>query len=60
MLQGRNEEIRKGGIGIGKKKKRKRRKRKRREQRTTEESCTLIYVVGYRNGEKRGREGEKG
>lgn len=59
MLQGRNEEIRKGGIGIGKKK-RKRRKRKRSEQRTTEESCTLIYVVGYRNGEKRGREGEKG
>lgn len=58
--QGRNEEIRKDGIGIGKTKKKEEKRRKRREQRTTEESCTLIYVVGYRNGEnKRGRE-EKG
>lgn len=54
MPQGRNEEIRKGGIGIGKKKKIKRRKRKRRGQKTTEESCTLIYVVGCKNDEKRG------
>lgn len=41
MPQGRNEEIRKGGIGIGKKKKkkgRKRMRRKKRGQRTTGES----------------------
>lgn len=59
MSQGRNEEIRKGGIGIGRRRWRKRRKRKRKGQETTEESCTLIYVVGCRNDEKR-RWKEKG
>lgn len=61
MPQGRNEEIRKGGIGIGKKKKKKKEKEeveKDRGQRTTGESCTLIYVVRYKNGGKRGREEE--
>lgn len=59
MLQGRNEEIRKDGIGIGKREGGGKGEDRGEDRGQPEKSCTLIYVVRYRNGEKRERE-EKG
>lgn len=54
MPQGRNEEIRKGGIGIGKKKK------KEKEEERTEDNRGIVYVdirckVQERWKERKGR-----
>lgn len=55
MPQGRNEEIRKGGIGIGKKK-----KKKEKEEERTEDNRGIVYVdirckVPERWKERKGR-----
>lgn len=64
MPQGRNEEIRKDGIGIGKKKKKKKaieKGEKGRERRTTEESVYVdIRCRIQERGELKERKGGKG
>lgn len=59
MPQGRNEEIRKGGIGIGKKKKKENEEVKEEEERT-EDNWGIVYVdirckVQERWKERKGR-----
>lgn len=44
MPQGRNEEIRKGGIGIGKKKKKKEKEEVEKEEERTEDNRGIVYV----------------
>lgn len=64
MPQGRNEEIRKGGIGIGKKKKKKEKEevKEEEEEERTEDNRGIVYVdircKVHKNGGKRGREEE--
>lgn len=61
MPQGRNEEIRKGGIGIGKKKKKKEKEEvKEEEEERTEDNRGIVYVdirckVQERWKERKGR-----
>lgn len=59
MPQGRNEEIRKGGIGIGKKKKKEKEEVEKEEERT-EDNRGIVYVdirckVQERWKERKGR-----
>lgn len=61
MPRGRNEEIRKGGIGIGKKKKKKEEEVKEEEERT-EDNRGIVHVdircrVRERWKERKGRKG---
>lgn len=60
MPQGRNEEIRKGGIGIGKKKKKDKEEVKEEEEERTEDNRGIVYVdirckVQERRKERKGR-----
>lgn len=62
MPQGRNEEIRKGGIGIGKKKKKKEKEKveEKEEEERTEDNRGIVYVdirckVQERWKERKGR-----
>lgn len=60
MPQGRNEEIRKGGIGIGKKKKKEKEEVEEEEEERTEDNRGIVYVdirckVQERRKERKGR-----